>query len=95
MTLSIHSTLPLNNGVTMPVLGLGTFKSAQGKETQEAVRWALEAGYRHIDTAAIYGNEDGCRCGHPPERRAAQGDLHHYQGVERRPGLRLNPASLR
>ena len=41
----------------MPVLGLGTFQSETGKQTQDAVRWALEAGYRHIDTAAIYRNE--------------------------------------
>lgn len=39
----------------MPILGLGVFKSAEG--TYQAVRWALEAGYRHIDTAAIYLNE--------------------------------------
>jgi len=57
MTLSFNSSIPLNNGVTMPIIGLGTFKSGRGKETQDAVRWALEAGYRQIDTAAIYGNE--------------------------------------
>jgi diketogulonate reductase-like aldo/keto reductase len=55
--LTINSTVPLNNGVEMPRLGLGTFQSEAGKTTQEAVRWALEAGYRHIDTAAMYRNE--------------------------------------
>lgn len=47
----------LNNGVEMPAVGLGTFK-AKGNEVYEAVKIALEAGYRHIDTAKIYGNEE-------------------------------------
>ncbi len=47
----------LNNGVAMPVLGLGVFKARPGRETRDAVRWALEDGYRHIDTARIYRNE--------------------------------------
>lgn len=51
------TTLQLNNGITMPMLGLGVFRSAEGKETADAVRWALEAGYIHIDTARIYRNE--------------------------------------
>jgi diketogulonate reductase-like aldo/keto reductase len=41
----------------MPVLGLGVWQMAEGRETEQAVEWALEAGYRHIDTATIYGNE--------------------------------------
>ncbi|UFS60560.1 aldo/keto reductase [Subtercola endophyticus] len=48
--------ITLNNGVTMPALGFGVFQSAP-EETAEAVRVALETGYRHIDTAAAYGNE--------------------------------------
>lgn len=48
----------LNNGVEIPQLGFGVFKSKPGKETYDAVRWALEAGYRHIDTAMIYRNEE-------------------------------------
>ena len=55
--LTLASKLTLNCGVDMPVLGLGTFQSETGKPTQDAVRWALEAGYRHIDTAAVYRNE--------------------------------------
>ncbi|MCI2048718.1 MAG: aldo/keto reductase [Lachnospiraceae bacterium] len=50
-------TITLYNGVQVPQLGLGVFKAAQGEETEDAVKWALEAGYRHIDTAAVYGNE--------------------------------------
>jgi diketogulonate reductase-like aldo/keto reductase len=52
----IRSTVTLNNGVKMPRLGLGVWKCA-GKEAEQAVAWALEAGYRHIDTARIYENE--------------------------------------
>jgi len=41
----------------MPVLGLGVWQMAAGRETEQAVEWALEAGYRHVDTAAMYRNE--------------------------------------
>src|ERR1019366_3564747 len=49
-------TITLNNGVEMPALGLGVFQTPPD-ETRDAVRAALAAGYRHIDTAAAYGNE--------------------------------------
>lgn len=49
--------LELNNGVKMPFLGLGVFRSQAGEETRSAVRTALEYGYRMIDTARIYCNE--------------------------------------
>jgi 2,5-diketo-D-gluconate reductase A len=49
-------TLTLNNGVTMPVLGLGVFQSSP-EDTVTAVKTALDLGYRHIDTAAAYRNE--------------------------------------
>lgn len=41
----------------MPVLGLGVWQMAAGRETEQAVEWALDAGYRHIDTASMYRNE--------------------------------------
>lgn len=47
----------LNNGVEIPVLGFGTWKAQDGEEAYQAVLTALEAGYRHIDTAAVYKNE--------------------------------------
>jgi len=50
------SILTLNNGVTLPAVGLGVFQTPPG-ETRDAVTAALQAGYRHIDTAAAYGNE--------------------------------------
>ncbi len=46
----------LNNGIEMPLLGLGIY-DAHGKEAEQAVAWALETGYRLVDTARIYGNE--------------------------------------
>src|SRR4051812_11624083 len=49
-------TITLNNGVELPALGLGVFQTAPD-ETRDAVRAAHDAGYRHIDTAAAYGNE--------------------------------------
>lgn len=48
----------LNNGVQIPWLGLGVFQAARGDETYGAVREALRIGYRHLDTAAIYRNEE-------------------------------------
>jgi Aldo/keto reductases, related to diketogulonate reductase len=52
-------TTTLNNGVKMPWFGLGVYKTQEGPEVENAVAAALEAGYRLIDTAALYGNEKG------------------------------------
>lgn len=51
-----YPVLKLNTGATMPMLGFGTFLSAPG-EVADAVRAALKTGYKHIDCAAVYGNE--------------------------------------
>lgn len=56
---SIQSTTTLHNGVKMPWLGLGVFKVKDGEEVGNSIKAALEVGYRSIDTAAIYGNEEG------------------------------------
>ncbi|MEY8020326.1 aldo/keto reductase [Muriicola sp. SD30] len=53
----------LHNGVKMPYFGLGVFQSKDGEEVINSVKWALEAGYRHIDTASVYGNEEGVGTG--------------------------------
>ncbi len=55
----IETTSRLNNGVEMPFLGFGVYKTPEGSEVENAVRWALELGYRHIDTASFYENEEG------------------------------------
>jgi len=55
--LTLESAYTLANGKTIPALGLGVWKMAEGNETEQAVTWALEAGYRHIDTARLYANE--------------------------------------
>jgi diketogulonate reductase-like aldo/keto reductase len=47
----------LADGNRMPLLGLGVWQVPDGRECENAVRWALELGYRHIDTAQAYGNE--------------------------------------
>ena len=56
MSAATSPTLELNNGVTMPALGLGVFQSPP-EETTAAVETALRGGYRLIDTAAAYRNE--------------------------------------
>jgi diketogulonate reductase-like aldo/keto reductase len=47
----------LADGNEIPLLGLGVWQVPDGRECENAVRWALEAGYRHVDTAQAYGNE--------------------------------------
>lgn len=54
---NLNEPLRLIDGNLMPRVGLGVFKSPVGEETENAVKWALETGYRHIDTAAYYQNE--------------------------------------
>jgi len=57
MSFTLTSTMTLNNGVEMPRFGLGVWRTQPGRETVDAVGWALDAGYRHIDTAMGYSNE--------------------------------------
>ncbi len=56
---NINGSFKLHNGVEMPYFGLGVYQAAKGQEVINAVKWALEAGYRHVDTASAYGNEAG------------------------------------
>jgi methylglyoxal/glyoxal reductase len=57
MQLSLQSVGLLNNGVEIPRLGLGVYQAPPGESTLRAVKYALKIGYRHIDTAWLYGNE--------------------------------------
>lgn len=57
MTLNIHSTKQLANGVEMPRLGLGVYKMTESDIAIQAITTALDYGYRHIDTASLYANE--------------------------------------
>src|ERR1035437_3270328 len=52
-------TIRLNNGISIPQLGLGVWQTRDGAEVEAAVTAAIDAGYRLIDTAAYYGNETG------------------------------------
>ena len=56
---AITDAATLSNGVQMPWFGLGVFESKNGGEVEQAIHWALDHGYRSIDTAGIYGNEEG------------------------------------
>lgn len=55
--LSIETGVTLNDGNRIPILGFGVFQIDDGAECERAVMDALEAGYRHVDTAFVYGNE--------------------------------------
>ncbi|WP_413366548.1 aldo/keto reductase [Lysinibacillus sp. 3P01SB] len=59
MMKNLQDTTTLHNGVKMPWFGLGVFKVEEGPELINAVKFAIKHGYRSIDTAAIYENEEG------------------------------------
>ncbi len=56
--MDLNSSIKLNHGTPMPWLGFGVFQIPSGRQTYDAVRTALKVGYRAIDTAAAYGNEE-------------------------------------
>src|SRR5690349_10335441 len=71
-------TRELADGNRIPVLGLGVWQVPNGRECVNAVLWALEFGYRHIDTAQAYGNEasvgEALRRSH-----TSRAGVHHHQ----------------
>jgi len=56
--MNLLSTLTMNNGIEIPMLGLGLYLSSSGNQAREALQTALDTGYRHFDTAKFYGNEE-------------------------------------
>ena len=95
-------TVTLSDGTTLPAIGFGTYP-LKGEDGVEAIVSALEAGYRLLDTAVNYGNEDGGRRGDPPLRGAPRrgrwstskipGRHHAYDdAIASRPGSRCEPA---
>lgn len=58
MMRSLQDTTTLHNGVKMPWFGLGVYKVQEGEEALQSVKAAIKAGYRSIDTAALYQNEE-------------------------------------
>lgn len=59
MATHLQDTTTLHNGVKMPWLGLGVWRVNEGDEVENSVKAALKAGYRSVDTAAVYKNEEG------------------------------------
>ncbi|WP_195572124.1 aldo/keto reductase [Paenibacillus sp. 1001270B_150601_E10] len=59
MAQNLQDKTTLHNGIKMPWFGLGVFKVEEGPELVQAVKTAIKHGYRSVDTAAIYGNEEG------------------------------------
>lgn len=72
LTLNIHSTKQLANGIEMPRLGLGVYKMTEADIAIQAITAALDYGYRHIDTASLYANEkevgDAIRASNVPRK---------------------------
>lgn len=56
---NLQTTVELANGIQMPWFGLGVYKVEEGQEVIDSVKAAIKAGYRSIDTAALYANEEG------------------------------------
>ncbi|HKI47167.1 MAG TPA: aldo/keto reductase [Balneolales bacterium] len=55
----LQDTVTIRGNIEMPWMGFGTYKIKDGSEVVDSVKWAIEAGYRSIDTAALYQNEEG------------------------------------
>ena len=84
----------LNNGIDIPQIGLGVWQ-VDNRDAPKVVKAAIDAGYRSIDTAAIYGNEEGVGVGIRDAGRAARPALHRHQAVERPPRRRQHLQGVR
>ena len=85
--------ITLNNGQPIPQFGFGVFL-IEPKDTAAAVSAALEAGYRHIDTAEMYGNEAEVGEAISAVRPGPGRGLRHQQAEQRRPRARRRPPGL-
>ena len=77
-------------GISLPKLGLGTFRM-QGDSCRAAVESALSLGYRHIDTAEMYANEEAIGAALAASGVRAQRSAYHDKGLAREPGAGRNP----
>jgi diketogulonate reductase-like aldo/keto reductase len=102
--MDVSSAVTLRNGVEMPRLGLGVRRATSGRDVQDALRWAFEAGYRHVDTARLYGNERDVgkalrESGRPREQVFITTELknrdHGYERAARAQRLTAPAATLR
>ena len=89
------TTLQLGSGARIPQVGLGVWQTPSGTTTRKAVAAALDVGYRHIDTARIYGNEADVGAAVRASGVGARGGVRHDEAVERRSGLRSRAARVR
>ncbi|KAK3108455.1 hypothetical protein FSP39_008267, partial [Pinctada imbricata] len=91
---SMAKALKLNNGTEMPIVGLGTWQSPKD-EVQRAVRVALDTGYRHIDTAYNYQNEDAIGEVLDEYLKAGKVKRSDIYIVTKLPGIHMTPAKVR
>ena len=75
-------TIKLNNGVEIPILGFGVFQIADSAECERSVIDALQVGYRHIDTAASYMNEEAVGRGIQKKRRCKGRIIYHDKTLD-------------
>ena len=86
-----HLTITLRDGRAIPQLGFGVFQIPPGDDTKRAVEAALAAGYRHVDTAAVYRNEGDVGAAIRASGACTELGLGDDEARERRPG----PATAR
>ena len=89
--MTVIPQITLNNGQQIPQFGFGVFLVPPA-ETFAAVTSALEAGYRHIDTAQMYGNEAEVGAADPQVRTGPRRGVRHHQAQQRRAPARRRPA---
>ena len=82
--MSAIPSVTLNNGVEMPLLGFGVFQVTDAEECERSVYDAIRTGYRLIDTAAAYGNEEAVGNAIKRSRCATRRAVRHHQALDRR-----------